>query len=217
MESLQPDRSGEVRGQSREEVLKKLAEALPLEDAVIDIVEEEGGGFVGAAYHKDWMLRTLYQLVRSMVTKMDPECKVKVLLREDQGDFLVILKSREPGKFIGHHGKVLDALQMIITVAFNRNFLVHKEVTLDIDNYRRKRRETLERQVREVVRLIEQDHKERPIPNLLPKERKVVHELLRDHPYLTTESRGSGPNRTLYIKPRELKDKYVPEIPVESE
>ena len=56
--------------------------------------------------------------------------------------------------------------------------------------------------MRRTIREIEHDHKERPLPGLLPKERRFVHTMLSGHAYLTTESRGRGGRRTLFITPR---------------
>ena len=74
---------------------------------------------------------------------------------------------------------------------------------MDVDKYRQKRQAYLENLIKKVVREIERDHRERPLKGLLPKERKFVHQYFSDHPYLTTESRGERPKRTLFITPRE--------------
>jgi predicted RNA-binding protein Jag len=57
--------------------------------------------------------------------------------------------------------------------------------------------------VKRTIRDIERDHRERRLPGLLPKERKFIHQYLTGHPYLTTESRGTGQKRMLFILPRE--------------
>jgi len=75
-------------------------------------------------------------------------------------------------------------------------------VKVDTAQYRKKREDFLRALVKKVVREIELDHRERPIRNLLPRERRLIHMMFADHPYLTTESRGEGENRTLFIVPR---------------
>ena len=73
---------------------------------------------------------------------------------------------------------------------------------VDIDHYREKRAAFLENLAKRTIQQIERDHRERALPGLLPKERRFVHTMLADHAYLTTESRGRGAQRTLFILPR---------------
>ena len=117
-------------------------------------------------------------------------------------EVLVIIRSRNTGAFIGWHGQTLDAVELLLNAIVSQHLGLRLDITADIDQYRRKRASFLEALVKRTVREIEHDHTERPLRGLLPKERRYVHTLMADHPYLTTESRGRGGKRTLFITPR---------------
>ena len=98
--------------------------------------------------------------------------------------------------------ETLDSVETLVCHSVSLRFPRWVNVTVDVDNYRRKRQAYLEGLIKKVVRDVERDHRERPIFELLPKERKFVHQYFTDHPYLTTESRGESAQRTLFITPR---------------
>lgn len=174
----------------------------PLE-IVLDRVERDGE--VTFCAYASAQIQSLADQVASFVIRMfDSRARVSVRPAGEMSEFLVDIRCRNNGLFIGHHGATLDALEMIISVILNREFPVNRIVHLDVNGYRERREESLIRMVKIVIRDIETDHKERPIADLLPKERKIVHKFLTNHPYLTTVSRGKGRARTLYITPRDF-------------
>jgi len=122
--------------------------------------------------------------------------------RNERTRVLIIIHSREVGAFVGWHGQTLDAIELILNAVVSQSVGHRMELSVDIDQYRKKRQSFLDALVKRTVREIELDHTERPLPNLLPKERRYVHTALSDHSYLTTESRGRGSRRTLHIIPR---------------
>jgi len=134
---------------------------------------------------------------------IDPRSTVRIKPdRDNRTEVLVIIRSRNTGAFIGWHGQTLDAVELLLNAIVSQHLGLRLDITADIDQYRRKRASFLEALVKRTVREIEHDHTERPLRGLLPKERRYVHTLMADHPYLTTESRGRGGKRTLFITPR---------------
>jgi spoIIIJ-associated protein len=149
----------------------------------------------------------VYEFIESMALKVsriiDRYANVRVKPdRNERTRVLVIIRSREVGAYIGWHGQTLDAIELVLNALVTQNVGRRMDLTVDIDQYRKKRQSFLDALIRRTVREIEQDHAERPLKGLLPKERRYVHTALSDHPYLTTESRGRGTRRTLYILPR---------------
>jgi spoIIIJ-associated protein len=144
----------------------------------------------------------IYERSYPVIKLLDNRAVLKVKSNRSVSEFFIIIQSRRPGNFIGKHGQTLDAVETVITYAISRAFPRWVTLNVDVDNYRRKRQSYLENAVRRLVRDIERDHRERPVEGLLPKERKFVHQMFTSHPYLTTESRGEGTQRTLFITPR---------------
>lgn len=149
----------------------------------------------------------VFDFVQDMAGKVcriiDPRSSVRLRPdRDNRHELLVIILSRDTAAFIGWHGQTLDAVELLLNAIVSQHLGLRLDLTADIDQYRSKRTSFLEALVKRTMREIERDHQERPLQGLLPKERRYVHTMLTGHPYLTTESRGRGGKRTLYITPR---------------
>jgi predicted RNA-binding protein Jag len=164
---------------------------------------EEDGSTTLYAYLRTEVLDLIYSLAYPVIKIVDDRATLKVKSNRAVTEFFVIIQTRRSGAFIGQHGQTLDALETLIAHTVSRLFPRWVAVYIDVDKYRQKRQAYLEGLIKKVVREIERDHRERPMKGLLPKERKFVHQYFAEHPYLTTESRGRGQTRTLFIVPRE--------------
>ncbi|MCB1220353.1 MAG: hypothetical protein H7A35_16295 [Planctomycetales bacterium] len=166
--------------------------------------EAEDGTITMHAWPRTQVMDLIYRLAFPVVRIFDNRAQLKIKSNRAVTDFFVMINSRRSGQFIGQHGRTLDAVETLIGHSVSRRFPRWVNLSVDIDNYRRKRQSFLENMVQKIIREIEYDHKERPVPGLLPKERRFVHHYMTDHPYLTTESRGdTRDTRTLFILPRE--------------
>lgn len=168
----------------------------------IEVSRLEEGGYLVCAYRKDEMINFLTQFSNILVKAISSGANINVRPNRMFTTFLIHIYSNDQGLFIGYHGQTLDALETLISAAFNRNFLNFFEIVVDIGNYRSRREELLIEQAKHIIHEIELDHKPRPMPGLLPKERRIIHSFLTDHPYLTTESKGDGNNRVLWLIPK---------------
>ncbi|MBN2082160.1 hypothetical protein JW859_08120 [bacterium] len=166
-------------------------------------VEEEDGTFTVYGYPRTGVLDLIYSMAYPVIKLVDDRSAIKVKSNRAVTEFFIIIQTRRSGTFIGQHGQTLDALEMLINHTVSRVFPRWVTLCVDVDKYRQKRQAYLEGLIKRVVREVERDHRERPILGLLPKERKFIHNYFSNHPYLTTESRGKKPKRTLYILPRE--------------
>jgi spoIIIJ-associated protein len=149
----------------------------------------------------------VYSFLQDVANKVcwliDRNSSVKVKPdRQDRTQVLLLIRSYESGAFIGWHGQTLDAVELLLNAVISQHLGLRLDISVDIDQYRKKRMSFLDSLVKRTVHEIERDHSERALPGLLPKERRHVHTAMSNHPYLTTESRGRGTRRTLYIVPR---------------
>ena len=103
---------------------------------------------------------------------------------------------------IGRYGTTLDALQTITAAAANRGVEQGARVILDAENYRERRRESLERLARSTAEKVKKTGREIAIPNLRAHERRVIHLTLRDDPDVETYSQGEGSRRRLIVAPK---------------
>ncbi|MCH7472812.1 hypothetical protein IIA79_07670 [bacterium] len=191
--------SGADAGALREQLAKEAQG----QELYFQEVEGEDGALNVFGYPRGKVMDLIYDLAYPVVKILDDHASLKVKSNRAVTDFFVIILTRRPGNFIGKHGQTLDAMETMVGYAMSRRFPARVSLSLDVDNYRGRRQTFLESMVKKVIREIERDHRERQVPDLLPKERRFIHQHLTDHPYLTTESRGAGRDRTLYILPRE--------------
>jgi spoIIIJ-associated protein len=167
-----------------------------------EVEDPEGGSATVYGYPRTQVMDLIYEMAYPVVKLVDDRSIVKVKSNRAVSEFFVIIQTRRSANYIGKHGQTLDAIETLISFLVSKRFPGKVNINVDVDNYRRKRQSFLEGLIKKTVRDIERDHRERPVHDLLPKERKFVHQFFAGHPYLTTESRGEGNQRTLYILPR---------------
>lgn len=114
----------------------------------------------------------------------------------------VMLDTKDTGMVIGYHGEVLDALQLLLSLAIAKKTGEFRRVSLDVGDYKKNRTEYLEQLAMQVKDRVLADNREQVISSLKSWERRVIHLLLQDDPDVTSESVGEGKDRVLLVKPR---------------
>lgn len=105
----------------------------------------------------------------------------------------------EMGILIGKRGITLDSLQYLISLVVNRNSENYIKVKLDTENYRERRRETLENLARNLAHKVKRIHKPVYLEPMNPYERRVIHSTLQKDRYVETHSEGEEPYRKVVI------------------
>lgn len=106
------------------------------------------------------------------------------------------------GILIGRYGKTIDALQLLTNIAVNKNNENKVKITIDIEGYREKRKKSLENYVENVVKKIKETKREISLPPMNSYERRIVHNMLTDNPFVGTRSEGEDPERRIVIYPK---------------
>lgn len=125
-------------------------------------------------------------LIEKFISRKDEEIILKI-----HGDGIGVL--------IGKHGQTLDALQYLTNLAGNRGRKNWNRIILDAENYRERRRETLERLARNLADRVKRTRKKAMLEPMNPYERKIVHMSLQNDPAVTTYSEGEEPYRKVVI------------------
>ncbi|MBO6061145.1 MAG: KH domain-containing protein, partial [Clostridia bacterium] len=128
----------------------------------------------------------------------------KVLAAHDEDCLRLRIDSEMMGMLIGHRGETLDAMQYLTSLVINRNRKTegYTRVTLDTEDYREKREETLRRLAKKVASQVKATGRAKTLEPMNPYERRVLHSTLQNHPYVTTHSEGDEPNRRVVVTPR---------------
>ncbi len=127
-------------------------------------------------------------------------------LKNDEGKIEIELITTNPTAIIGYRGEVLDALQTLASAAANIGNEEYKKVTIDCENYREKREETLKTLAIRVAEKAVKYGRKFALEPMNPFERKVIHSALTENEKVTTESQGVEPNRYVVVVPENLKE-----------
>ncbi|GGN95224.1 RNA-binding cell elongation regulator Jag/EloR [Saccharibacillus kuerlensis] len=135
--------------------------------------------------------------IRDVAEAMGLEVVVDVRRTRDGG--LLDISGPELGMLIGRRGQTLDALQLLASVVANQGSDKFVRLTLDAENFRRRRAKTLEELADRLAERVIRTRKEVVLEPMPPQERKVIHARLQSHPKVETGSRGEEPNRRVVI------------------
>jgi spoIIIJ-associated protein len=108
----------------------------------------------------------------------------------------------EAAILIGRHGQTLEALQDLVRLVVTRRTGERCRVIVDVEDYRRRRRERLVAMAREVARRVQRTRREEELGPMNAYERKVIHDAVAGIRGVTSTSRGEEPDRRVVITPR---------------
>ncbi len=191
-------------------VTDALKEFRVLRDEVeIEILAEPKSGLFGLLGTKDAAIRvtkidkpsknvTAIEFLENVCEAMGIEVSIQV---EDKGDYTYLsIQGNALGVLIGRRGETLDALQYLLNLAVNRQTGEKPHIILDVEGYRDKRRETLERLAGNLAKKAKRTQRSIVLEPMNPQERRIIHTTLQNHPYVSTASEGEEPYRKVVIK-----------------
>ena len=110
----------------------------------------------------------------------------------------VELNSQDVGSLIGRRGETLDAIQHLVNYALNKNG-GHTRVTVDAENYRAKREESLRKLAVKMGAKVARYRRSMTLEPMNAYERHIIHITLQDYEHVTTYSAGTEPNRRVVV------------------
>lgn len=118
---------------------------------------------------------------------------------EDDEGITLNLCGDDLGILIGRRGQTLDSLQYLANIVANRFSNKHTRILLDAENFRKRRRQTLEELSERLAKKVVITGKEVMLEPMSPQERKIIHSKLQNHLQVKTYSKGLEPNRRVVI------------------
>ena len=103
------------------------------------------------------------------------------------------------GVLIGKRGQTLDALQYLTNLIVNKGDAPYTAITLDAENYRQRRKETLESLAMNIARKVKQTRRSVKLEPMSAYERRIIHSILQADKYVSTYSEGEEPYRNVVI------------------
>ena len=136
--------------------------------------------------------------LKGLLERMDSKA-VPHAFRKDADTIGVELVGEELGALIGRRGETLDAIQHLANYALNHDASKRTRGTVDAENYRGKREESLRHLARKMAAKVVKYRKNMTLEPMNAYERHVIHATLQDVPNVTTYSTGTEPNRRVVI------------------
>ncbi|UQZ84493.1 R3H domain protein [Paenibacillus konkukensis] len=200
-----------VTGKSIEEAVKNgLQQWNTTEDRVkIQVLEQPSRGLFGIIGAKDAKveLELIPDAIEEAIHFLEDvsrtmSLQVRIEKKEGKDGPELHLYGSELGMLIGRRGQTLDALQYLVNIVANRYSTSHLRIVLDAEQFRERRKKTLEDLADRLADRVIRTKKEVVLEPMSPQERKVIHAKLQDHGKVRTFSRGEEPNRRVVIVSR---------------
>lgn len=146
----------------------------------------------------------IQEFLEKMIHIMGVEGTVNIVLNNNDEDNLHFeITGVNLGILIGKRGNTLNAMQYLANVVLYRQFAAQKQrIILDIENYRYKRKKTLENLARNLALKALRTKKEVALEPMNPQERRIIHLALKNNRDVVTSSHGEEPYRKIVISPR---------------
>lgn len=138
------------------------------------------------------------EFLTGLLERLECPAQVKIDLNE-AGIYQVELVGQNLGSLIGRRGETLDALQYLTSLQVNKGRDDYIRVSLDTENYRAKREESLIKLANRMATRARKTGRRVALEPMNPYERRVLHSALQDNPYVTTHSEGEEPYRRVVI------------------
>lgn len=205
----------EFKGKTKDEALMQASVELgvPSTDLEYEVVSEETKGFLGIgskpciikAKRKKTFIDEIREYLESLFKAMDIDTEIQMEFDETENVLSINLEGPEMGILIGKRGQTLDALQYIISLAVNKKSESYIRVKLDTENYRARRKETLENLAKNIAFKVKRSKRSFALEPMNPYERRIIHATLQNDKYVSTRSEGEEPYRKVivYLKKKE--------------
>lgn len=154
--------------------------------------------FVFKQEEQDKTAEEAKKFLSSVFKGMHLDVTMECLMNEER--ILLNLHGEGLGILIGKHGQTLDALQYLTNLAAGKAFHHHYFVLLDVENYRERRKDTLEALARRLAGKVKRTGEPVKLEPMAAGERRIIHLALQNDGAVTTESEGEAPHRYVVIK-----------------
>ena len=132
--------------------------------------------------------------------KMGMEVSVDIKM-DDHNNMGIDLSGPSMGVLIGKRGQTLDSLQYLVSLVVNKESESYVRIKLDTENYRVRRKETLETLAKNLANKVKSTSKKFTLEPMNPYERRIIHSTLQNNKAVETHSEGEEPYRKVVITP----------------
>ena len=172
-----------------------------------EVVEEGSAVFLGIgsknavikAAVKDSLEDKVKDFLKDVLNAMSLQAEVEIKYDEAEKKMDIEIKGDDMGVLIGKRGQTLDSLQYLASLVCNKESEDYIRVKVDTENYRERRKETLENLAKNMAFKVKRTKRPVSLEPMNPYERRIIHSALQDDRYVTTQSEGDEPFRHVVI------------------
>lgn len=172
-----------------------------------EVIEKEKTGFLGLgakpakikAWKKAGMEDNVRDFLNGVFQAMNMQVEIAIQYDKEAGNMVIDLSGSEMGVLIGKRGQTLDSLQYLVSLVANKESDSYVRVKLDTENYRERRKETLEHLAKNIAYKVKRTKKSVSLEPMNPYERRVIHSVLQNDKYVCTKSEGEEPFRHVVV------------------
>ena len=175
-----------------------------------EVVEEGSAGFLGigakpavikaAVKEEEISIEDVAKnFLVDVFAAMNMEVVITVKFNEAEKEMDIDLAGDEMGVLIGKRGQTLDSLQYLVSLVVNKESEDYIRVKVDTENYRERRKETLENLAKNIAYKVKRTKRSFSLEPMNPYERRIIHSALQNDKYVTTHSEGEEPFRRVVV------------------
>ena len=143
------------------------------------------------------------KFLKDVFHAMDMEVTIQIHQNPQDREMNITLDGADMGVLIGKRGQTLDSLQYLTSLVVNKHTDDYVRVKVDTENYRERRRATLENLARNIAQKVKRSGKQVSLEPMNPYERRVIHSALQNDKFVCTHSEGDEPYRRVVVTLKE--------------
>ncbi len=154
---------------------------------------------VSSNINGDELCKKAKDFLNEVFEAMKMEVTIDAKFNSNDNILDVELSGAEMGVLIGKRGQTLDSLQYLISLVVNRDLADYVHVKVDTENYRERRKATLENLAKNIAFKVRKTRQSVALEPMNPYERRIIHSALQNDKFVTTHSEGEEPFRRVVV------------------
>ena len=172
-----------------------------------EVIEKETSGFLGLnkkpakvrARVKEEEKPAVEDFLSKVFEAMGVKAEAEINFDEEEKVMNINLTGEDMGMLIGKRGQTLDSLQYLVSLVANKDSDTYIKVKLDTENYRERRKETLENLAKNIANKVRRTRHSVALEPMNPYERRIIHSVLQNNKFVETHSEGEEPYRKVIV------------------
>ncbi len=202
----------EVSAKTVNEAITEACRKLSVTSDRLDyqVIEEGSSGFLGIG-SRPAIIKAAVKIeevsaeyaaknfLNDVFAAMNMKVVVDVNYNEEEKSMDIELSGEEMGVLIGKRGQTLDSLQYLVSLVVNKEMEEYIRVKVDTENYRQRRKETLENLAKNIAYKVKKTRRPVSLEPMNPYERRIIHSTLQNDRAISTHSEGDEPFRRVVV------------------